>query len=161
MPVISGKAYWAKVYTPQASKFNPEDFRYSIDVGNLDKKNIKIATDHGLEVKQDEREGGEKGNFITIRRYANKKDGSPNPKPKVVDASLSPMNSHIGNGSDVNVQFRPYTYKNGSYKGKMGFSLETVQVTNLIEYIGTSDGSSNPTELKPVEGGYEETGAPF
>ncbi len=164
MPVLSGKAYWAKVFTPQGSKFDPNDLRYAIDVGNLDKKNVKIAEDHGLQIKSDPGDSntkGDKGKFITLRRYAFKKDGTPNAKPVVIDAAMAPMTSLIGNGSDVNVEFRPFTFKNGKWAGKTGASLEKVQVVDLVAYEGTGTGSVEATELKPVDGGYEETEAAF
>ena len=104
MAIISGKAYWAKVYQPQASKFNPEDLRYSIDVGNLDEENIKVAEDLGMEVKTDDPNSGkpyagERGQYVTIRNYALNRDGTPNGRPNVVDAKTNPMSSLIGSGS--------------------------------------------------------------
>ena len=43
MPVLSGKAYWAKLHTPMGTNLSPDDKRYSLDVGNLDKSNLKLA----------------------------------------------------------------------------------------------------------------------
>ena len=138
MAVISGKAYWAKVYQPQASKFTPDDFRYSIDVGNLDKKNIGIAEELGLEVKTDKAEegkaySGQRGQYVTLRNYAKSR-------------------------SDVNVLFDVSAYKGGPRKGQNGFYLKGVQVVDLVEYEGAGDSGGAFTA---VEGGYTEEPAPF
>ena len=163
MAVISGKAYWAKVYQPQASKFAPDDFRYSIDVGNLDKKNIGIAEELGLEVKTDKAEegkaySGQRGQYVTLRNYAKSRDGSDNPRPRVVDAQTNPMTKLIGNGSDVNVLFDVSAYKGGPRKGQNGFYLKGVQVVDLVEYEGAGDSGG---AFSAVEGGYTEEPAPF
>ena len=163
MAVISGKAFWAKVYQPQASKYNPDDYRYSIDVGQLDERNIKIAKDLGMDVKTDEVvEGkpysGQKGSYVTIRNYAKSQDGSDNPRPRVVDAQTNPMTKLIGNGSDVNVLFDVSPYKNGPRAGQNGFYLKGVQVVSLVEYEGAGDSGGSFTA---VDGGYVEEAAPF
>jgi len=163
MAVISGKAYWAKVYQPQASKFSPDDFRYSIDVGNLNKKNIGIAEELGLEVKTDQAEegkpySGQRGQYVTLRNYAKSRDGSDNPRPRVVDAQTNPMTKLIGNGSNVNVLFDVSPYKGGPRKGQNGFYLKGVQVVDLVEYEGAGDSGGG---FSAVEGGYTEEPAPF
>ena len=163
MAVISGKAYWAKVYQPQASKFAPDDLRYSIDVGNLDKKNIGIAEELGLEIKTDQTvEGkpysGQRGEYVTLRNYAKSRDGSDNPRPRVVDAQTNPMTKLIGNGSDVNVLFDVSPYKGGPRQGQNGFYLKGVQVVDLVEYEGAGDSGGG---FSAVDGGYIEAPAPF
>jgi len=157
MPVLSGTSFWAKVYAPQGSKFDPEDKRYSIDVCQMDDDNIEKAVSLGLDVKNDT--DGQRGRYVTIRRYAYKKDGTPNARPNVLDASLSPMSSLIGNGSKVKVEFKVFPFKNGPRQGQNGFDLNTVQVLDLVEYSGGAGGGSS--ELTAVDGGYEEAGAPF
>ena len=49
MSVISGKAYWASIVAPNTT-FD-SDGVWSIDVCNLDKKNLDIVNKDGLTVK--------------------------------------------------------------------------------------------------------------
>ena len=68
----SGKAYWAKIDTPMGTMMNPDDKRYSVDVGNLDKSNIKLAKDLGMNIKVDDPNSGKsnagmKESFVTLK----------------------------------------------------------------------------------------------
>ena len=90
----------------------------------------------GLSIKN---KGDDRGDFVTIKRKVNRKDGTQNQAPALVDANKNPMNGTlIGNGSDINVLFKTYEWE---YAGKtgMGAELQKVQVTNLIEYSDGSD----------------------
>ena len=72
MPVISGKAYWPKLHTPMGTNLAPDDKRYSLDVGNLDKDNVKLAKDMGMNIKTDDPNSGKanagiKDKFVTLK----------------------------------------------------------------------------------------------
>ena len=134
MSVIKGNAYWASIVSPNTT-FD-SDGVWSIDVGNLDKKNIEIAKNDGLEIKN---KGDDRGDFVTVKRKVRRKDGSMNKAPEVKDAQKRTMiNTLIGNGSEVNVLYSTYDWE---FKGRSGVSadLRAIQVTNLVPYNVDAD----------------------
>ena len=105
MPVISGKAFWAKIYIPTRYQ-DQGDATWSIDICNLDAKNLAIAKKYGMNIKD---KGDEKGEHVTIKRKA-EKWGNPNTPPALIDMQKSPIHTNgsdalLGNGSEVNVSF--------------------------------------------------------
>ena len=131
MPVLSGKAHWASVANPNTT-FEPV---WSVDLA-IEGDELNKARQLGLTIKN---KGDDRGDFVTIKRKVNRKDGTQNKAPTLVDANKNPMNGTlIGNGSDINVLFKTYEWE---YAGKtgMGAELQKVQVTNLIEYSDGSD----------------------
>ena len=145
MPTLSGKAYWASIANPNTT-FEPV---WSIDLavegGELDK-----ARQMNLNIKN---KSDERGDFVTIKRKVNRKDGSQNQRPSLVDSNKNDMgNTLVGNGSDVNVLFKTYEWE---YAGKMGIGteLEKVQVTKLIEY------NDNSEDFDVVPDGYSAANA--
>jgi hypothetical protein len=134
MSVIKGSAYWAHVISPN-TKFD-SDGVWSIDVGNLDKKNIEIAKNDGLEIKN---KGDDRGDFITAKHQVRRKDGSMNKAPEIKDAQKRTMiGTLIGNGSEVNVLYGTYEW---DFNGRSGTSadLRAVQVINLVPYNVDAD----------------------
>ena len=126
MSVLKGNAYWASITSPNTT-FD-SDGVWTIDVGNLDAKNKKMAQEDGLNVKN--------------------KRGDLNKAPEVVDAQKRAMiNTLIGNGSEVNVLYSTYDWEFG---GKSGVSadLRAVQVTNLIPYNADAD-ADNAFDVVP------------
>lgn len=138
MTIITGKCYWAKVYQPN-TRYEPT---YSIDVCVNDSNREAIMKD-GLAIKNT---GDERGDFVTIKQKVNRRDGTENEPPVVIDAQKNPMTKLIGNGSIVNVQYTPFEWE---MNGKRGVSplLKKVQVVNLVPYGDDFD---------VVEGGYVE-----
>tara|TARA_R100001443_G_scaffold48574_1_gene60953 strand:+ start:4970 stop:5446 length:477 start_codon:yes stop_codon:yes gene_type:complete len=134
MSVLKGNAYWASITSPNTT-FD-SDGVWTIDLGNLDDKNKKLAEKDGLIVKN---KNDDRGNFVTIKRKVRRKDGNLNKAPEVVDAQKRTMlGTLIGNGSEVNVLYSTYEWEFG---GKSGVSadLRAVQVTNLIPYNSDAD----------------------
>ena len=134
MSVLKGNAYWASIVSPNTT-FD-SDGVWSIDVGNLDKKNTDIAKADGLSVKN---KGDDRGDFVTVKRKVRRKDGNMNKAPEVVDAGKRAMSGTlIGNGSEVNVLYSTYDWE---FKGRSGTSadLRAVQVTNLVPYNVDAD----------------------
>ena len=134
MSVIKGSAYWASIVSPNTT-FD-SDGVWSVDVGNLDKKNIEIAKNDGLEIKN---KGDDRGDFVTVKRKVRRKDGNMNKAPEVKDAQKRTMiNTLIGNGSEVNVLYSTYEWE---FKGRSGVSadLRAIQVTNLVPYNTDAD----------------------
>ncbi len=136
MSVISGKAYWASIVAPNTT-FD-SDGVWSIDVCNLDKKNLDIVKKDGLTVKN---KGDDRGDFVTVKRKVrNQKSGELNRAPTVVDAQKrTMMNTAVGNGSVVNVKYNPFDWDFGGRKG-IGANLNAVQVIDLIPYSSDNDG---------------------
>ena len=136
MSVISGKAYWASIVAPNTT-FD-SDGVWSIDVCNLDKKNLCIVNKDGLTVKN---KVDDRGDFVTVKRKVrNQKSGELNRAPTVVDAQKrAMMNTAVGNGSVVNVKYNPFDWDFGGRKG-IGANLNAVQVIDLIPYSSDNDG---------------------
>ena len=143
MPILNGKAYWASVVSPNTT-FD-EDGVYSVDLA-VDADNKKKAEAEGLSIKN---KGDDRGDFVTIKRKAKRKDGNPNKAPDVMDGMKRPLqNTLIGNGSDVNVLFKTYewTHKPTGRSGKSA-DLQAIQVVNLVAYEG---GSSTASEFEEI-----------
>jgi|TARA_Y100000310_G_scaffold79311_1_gene76030 hypothetical protein len=134
MPVITGTAYWAAITNPNTT-FDSDGI-WSIDVANLDKKNLEIVKKDGLAIKN---KGDDRGDFVTVKRRVRRKDGSLNRAPDLVDGQKRTMtNTLIGNGSKVNVHYTTYEWE---FKGRAGVSadLRAVQVVELIPYNTEAD----------------------
>ena len=143
MPVLNGKAYWASVVTPNTT-FDADGV-YSIDLA-VDDKTKKVAEGEGLTIKN---KGDDRGNFVTFKRKAKRKDGNPNKAPEIMDNMKRPLqNTLIGNGSTVNVLFKTYewNHKPTNRSGKSA-DLQAVQVVNLIPYEGSNSASSAFKEI--------------
>jgi len=134
MPVITGTAYWAAITNPNTT-FDSDGI-WSIDVANLDKKNLEMVKKDGLAIKN---KGDDRGDFVTVKRKVRRKDGSLNRAPDLVDGQKRTMtNTLIGNGSKVNVHYTTYEWE---FKGRAGVSadLRAVQVVELIPYNTEAD----------------------
>ena len=81
-------------------------------------------------------------------RYLDKRGAAvgKNPAPALIDADNEPFTDIVGNGSDVVVKFRPYTWANKKFGTGVGADLEAVKVINL-----------KPYEPKVTDGQEEET----
>ena len=148
MSVINGKAYWAAIASPNTT-FDP-DGMWTVDVCNLDEKNVNLAKKDGLSIKN---KGDDRGDFVTIKRKVRRKDGGMNRAPELMDAQKRTLsNVMIGNGSVVNVLYNTYDWE---YRGRKGTSadLRSLQVVDLIPYNSDSD------EAFDVVEGYNSTDA--
>lgn len=143
MSVISGTAYWTAVVNPNTT-FD-SDGVWSIDVANLDKKNLSTLEKDELTVKN---KGDDRGDFITIKRKVRRKDGTMNRAPDLVDGQKRTMTKLIGNGSKVNVHYSTYEWEFKGNKG-VGADLRAVQVTDLVPYNTEAD-----EVFDVVEGGF-------
>lgn len=78
---------------------------------------------------------------IVFQRFAFRKNGSPNPKPKLVDMENRPIDVALGNGSRVKVMWRHSTYKSGGGGMIQRAELVAVQLVELVPYdnIGADD----------------------
>lgn len=116
---------WARLNTP----INPfgTDI-YELQIATTDAAKAQELRDNFFNVKERD------GKFVvSLKRNAQKRDGSDNGKVRVVDAAKQPLDANIGNGSTGNVIVWQYPYETMGRKGVSG-SLTAVQVTNLVEY---------------------------
>jgi hypothetical protein len=160
MPVISGKAYWAFIDTPRTSPLDPDKPRYSVDVGNLDKSNVKLAKDLGLNVKTDDPDSGkanagQREKYVTLRAYGLDFDGNPKPRIPLVDTKNKQLDERmyrrLGNGSDINVKFHSKTTKSGFVQ----FHLDAIQVIDLLQYDPPEDDEDRDVTFDVVKDGYK------
>ena len=113
MPVVTGKAYWAKLEKP-AQKYNTtaqEDTEYCIDL-TIDKATRKLLEglnpSASIKNKKDDR-----GDFFTFKKNAFNRKGEALPKPRIVDAKTN--------------------------EGKNKFYRDAVQVVDLVPYAKSED----------------------
>ena len=121
--VIQGKAYWAKLNTPDEMSG-----KYQIDVCNLSDVAIASLEKHGVVPKNKD---DERGTFITARS----KFDVP-----VINSDKEGMNGTlIGNGSDVKVKIS--FNKDHQMVSQYGTSMyvNKVMVTNLVAYEEDTD----------------------
>jgi len=145
MPVINGKSFWAKLNQAQ-NPFDPDKPRWSIDVA-LDKKGVKQMEKEGCTIKNKD---DDRGDFVTIYKDQFLTDGTELPKPRVMDSQKNLINGTlIGNGSLVNVSYKPRSY---NVRGRKGVRpvLRDVQVVELVEY-------TPPDEFEVEDKGYVYT----
>ena len=147
--------FWSKVHEP-APKYNPDDGReYSVNcfidadtVKQLKKMKINKNFNEVDEDKYPEHEG-----LYVLKLTQNelKRDGSPLPKPVVIDRFKSPIEDNIGNGSTGQVKI--YMQEGiGASKGKLNVKLSAMMVENLIPYEGGNSAADGfDTEDAPAQ----------
>ena len=96
MPVIEGTAMWASIKTPNTT-FPPASYQITLVV---DDKTANDFSSRGFRVKDTD-----DGKAIMIKRKVERKDGTPNAIPKLIDSSKEPLDVAVGNGSKVRVQY--------------------------------------------------------
>lgn len=140
--ILSGKAYWARVYEGNHDEYNGREF-YKITVA-LDDASWAKYNKSGMSLKarpvSSQDEDAPLG--ITFKRdleakvFTDKKTGKTKElgggAPRVKDADGQVMDALIGNGSDVEVLVN--VYKTKTVPVKTGHRLEAVKVVNLIPY---------------------------
>jgi hypothetical protein len=125
MAVVTGKAYWASIQTPN-TKFKP---MYTINVV-VDKEMANEFEARGHKVKDMEGEPS-----LVFKRNVTKASGEPNSIPRLLDKDMSPWGDKgkIGNGSTVKVQYNEYAGE-GKFGKYVGLDLQAVQVIELVSY---------------------------
>lgn len=148
--LITGKAYYAKVFQPEQPKNPKWSARWKVSVVVEDKvaESLKKA---GLTIRP--ANDYIPGNHVEVIRYTTKGDGSEAENPVVVNSKKQPITDLIGNGSDVNVS----CYFNADSDMKHP-RLDALQVVNLVPVAGFEPRGVDAFE--EVEGGYEGTSAP-
>ena len=148
MAVAIGKAYWTSVTVPNET-FEPV---YTVDLVISD-EDAQDFNSRGVNVKDFslKDETGEPqfiGKAVTIKRKVNAKNGR-RPAPKLYNLNKEPMDTTVGNGSAVKVQYNEFAW---DYAGKTGVSLDfqAMQVLDLVP-VKSQDGD----ELNPFGDGEE------
>ena len=155
MSIIQGTANWAHIIKPNF-KFK-EEGEWSIDICNLDEKNLSIVKKDGLNVKNNDaklKEEGKplQGNFVTLKAktiWSN--TGDKKDPPKVVGADKLPFTeAKVGNGSFVTAKYIPYEHKPyGIFS-----DLKAVMVVNFVPAPETAD-DDMLSDFDVVEDGYK------
>jgi len=155
MPMIRGKAYWAKIVGKPAKAYNPGEFEWSVDVAiDAETRQELVKLGVGDKVKN---KGDDRGDFISFKRNAYNKNPAtgardePAKPIKIVDHKGNEWDKRkIGNGSTVNVKFaiNEFPLSNGKTGRRPG--ILALQVWDLVEFQG-----GNSEEFPTTEGGAE------
>jgi hypothetical protein len=123
MPVVSGVAYWASITQPNTT-YEP---KYTINLVLDEDTADRFRSEGYTVVDKDE------GPSIVIKRKVHGPNGMIRSAPDLMDRNKNPLDCQIGNGSKVNVQYKPWeiTRQGKVYKG---LDLQKVQVVDLVPY---------------------------
>lgn len=123
MALVEGVAYWASVTTPNTT-YTPV---YTVNL-IVDEDVANDFRSRGFTVKD-----MEEGPALLIKRKVNGPNGMVRPAPKLLDKNKQPLNTSVGNGSKVRVQYKEWesTWNGTLYKG---LDFQAMQVLELVEY---------------------------
>jgi len=140
MAIIQGEAYWASVTSPNTT-YDPV---YTVNLV-VDDNTAEDFRSRGFSVKQ-----MDEGQALVIKRKVNGPNGMVRPAPRLVDKFKNPLDSRVGNGSSVRVQYKEWE---SEWKGKVfkGLDFQAMQVIDLVE-VGSPDGS----EFDALDSGMED-----
>ena len=125
MAILEGSVKWASITTPN-TKFEPV---YTVDL-IVDEDIANDFASRGHKVKQ-----YDEGPALVIKRKVNGPNGMIRPAPRLLDASKQEINTAVGNGSKVRVQYNEYSGE-GKFGPYTGLDLQAVQVIDLVPYKG-------------------------
>ena len=125
MAILEGSVKWASITTPN-TKFEPV---YTVDL-IVDEEPTNDFASRGHKVKQHD-----EGPALVIKRKVNGPNGMIRPAPRLLDASKQEINTAVGNGSKVRVQYNEYSGE-GKFGPYTGLDLQAVQVIDLVPYKG-------------------------
>lgn len=123
MAILEGTAYWASITIPNTT-YEPV---YTVNLV-VDDETANNFASRGHKIKQ-----MDEGPAVVIKRKVNGPNGMIRPAPRLMDASKQDVNTAIGNGSKIKVQYNEYSGegKFGPYKG---LDLQAVMITELVPY---------------------------
>ena len=125
MAILEGSVKWASITTPN-TKFEPV---YTVDL-IVDEETANDFASRGHKVKQHD-----EGPALVIKRKVNGPNGMIRPAPRLLDASKQEINTAVGNGSKVRVEYNEYSGE-GKCGPYTGLDLQAVQVIDLVPYKG-------------------------
>jgi hypothetical protein len=123
MAIVEGTAYWASVKRPNTT-YEPV---YSVNLVVDD----TIAADfkrRGFKIKD-----MDEGPAIVIKRKVNGGPKGTREPPKLYDRMKNEIDSEVGNGSKVKVQYREWEMDRGG-KTYQGLEFLAMQVLDLVPY---------------------------
>lgn len=123
MAILEGTAKWASITTPN-TKFEPV---YTVDL-IVDEDTANDFASRGHKIKQHD-----EGPAIVIKRKVNGPNGMVRSAPRLLDQNKQEVNTAVGNGSKVRVQFNEYAGE-GKYGPYTGLDLQAVQIVDLVPY---------------------------
>jgi hypothetical protein len=131
---IEGTLYWPFLRTFN-TKFNADNTKYQVDMGNLSKKAVKVLTEMGIEVRN---KSDEKEDFITVRSKFHvavlDEDGDE------IDATK------VGNGTKASVKVQAYNTM--GFPDRVFNGMGDITVTSLVTY----NASSGDAPITPAKG---------
>jgi|TARA_R110002020_G_scaffold472277_1_gene700120 hypothetical protein len=126
---LEGYIYWAKITVPnQYGKYSCELVLSDKDADYFE--SIGVPTINGTAKKQDgslKTSDHYEGRAVVISRNINRKDGTPNIKPKLYDANGEQIDSIVWNGSKVTAKYRIWETEN-QFGHFVGLDLIKVRV---------------------------------
>ena len=149
MAILEGKAYWASVTTPNTT-FEPVytvDLVVSDDIADdFNSRGFRVKN---LTIKNEDGTEDSVGRAVVIKRKVNGANGMVRPAPKLFDKDKNPLDTIVGNGSTVRVQYNEWETENkyGQFKG---LDFQAMQVVDLVS-VKAGDGD----ELDPFADGEE------
>ena len=123
MAILEGTAYWASITTPNTT-FEPV---YTVNLVVDDETANEFAS-RGHKIKQ-----MDEGPAVIIKRKVNGPNGMVRSAPRLMDASRQDVNTAVGNGSKIKVQFNEYSGE-GKFGPYIGLDLQAVMITDLVPY---------------------------
>ena len=146
MPIVKGKSMWASITAPNTT-YEPV---YSINLV-VDDDTAQEFSDNGYTVKNKAVSwSDEELPTIVIKRKVQAPWGERE-APELVgttrgaDGKWEPLNVKVGNGSDVNVQYKQWETERAGNTYK-GLALMKVQVDNLVPYAADEDYDASEEE---------------
>jgi len=125
MSVLQGPLYWASITNPNTT-YEPV---YSVNV-IVDDATAADFKKRGFRIKD-----MDEGPAVVVKRKVNGPNGMIRNAPKLLDKDGNDVDTLIGNGSKVKVQFNPFDWE---YAGNTGKSLDfqAIKILELVEYEG-------------------------
>jgi hypothetical protein len=86
---------------------------------------------------------------LVIKRKVKRADGGINSTPRLLDKNKNPVDTTVGNGSEVKVQYKEWETTN-SYGTFKGLDLQAMQIINLVESNSIPDGAELMAEDEEI-----------
>lgn len=147
MPMLKGKAFYAKVVGKPKPGYDKTKLEWSLDVAiDADTKKTLVKQGVGEYVKN---KGDDRGDFVSFKRAAVKSDGTAAKPIGVFDSKGQPWDQSvfIGNGSVVNVMYA----LNEKAAGGLKPGLIKMQVWEHVPYAPSGDQDDFPIDTSGVE----------
>ncbi len=137
MPMMQGKAMWAKIVGAPVKAYTPGEFEWTVDIEIDEATQERLKADGaGFYIKY--KEG--RAPYVQFKRKSIKRDGTPS-KPFIIkDRHRNDWDQKvlIGNGSILNVLYEYNDVEMGKDKRKKPSAIK-IQVWEHVPYEGKDD----------------------